>query len=292
CEPNLYGFASTLTSCQSTKSAYKYHFFGETFVDQQNGYDSRYTFSAKEKDDETQYSYFGARYYDSDLSVWLSIDRFADKYPNLSPYNYCAWNPIKYIDPTGDTIGVTDKLRNNKNAYEGYLKFMDSRAGKKLQKLYGEGGRRYNDAIVFDIDENRVEDNGACQSCIGDTKVFAVSSDSKRQLGYNEPLKSGEHLRFEVSILETPNFKAGDMLNGKQLTAIGAYKKNHEYSNKRGRTMTHEGLHIITITYDFQMFGMWRTSPADDHDRMKTEEDEYYQILEEYDKKNRSIFPK
>jgi hypothetical protein len=35
------------------------------------GYDSRYTFYAKEKDDETQYSYFGARYYDSDLSVWV-----------------------------------------------------------------------------------------------------------------------------------------------------------------------------------------------------------------------------
>jgi RHS repeat-associated protein len=142
--PDHLGSSSFITDAIGYASQHlQYLPFGETFVDQQNGYDSRYTFSAKEKDDETQYSYFGARYYDSDLSVWLSIDRFADKYPNLSPYNYCAWNPIKYIDPTGDTIGVTDKLRNNKNAYEGYLKFMDSRAGKKLQKLYGEGGRRY-----------------------------------------------------------------------------------------------------------------------------------------------------
>jgi hypothetical protein len=30
------------------------------------------------------YSYFGARYYDSDLSVWLSVDPLADKYPHLS----------------------------------------------------------------------------------------------------------------------------------------------------------------------------------------------------------------
>ena len=54
----------------------------QTFVDQQNGYAARYTFSAKEKDDETQYSYFGARYYDSDLSVWLSVDPMSDKYPS------------------------------------------------------------------------------------------------------------------------------------------------------------------------------------------------------------------
>jgi len=73
-------------------------------VDQQNGYDSRYTFSAKEKDDETQYSYFGARYYDSDLSVWLSVDPMSDKYPNLSPYTYCANNPVMLVDPDGNEI--------------------------------------------------------------------------------------------------------------------------------------------------------------------------------------------
>lgn len=77
------------------------------------GYDARYTFSAKEKpacrnassgrDDETQYSYFGARYYDSDLSVFLSIDRYAGKYPNLSPYQYCAWNPVNLVDINGDS---------------------------------------------------------------------------------------------------------------------------------------------------------------------------------------------
>ena len=33
-----------------------------------------FTFSAKEKDFETGLSYFGSRYYNSDLSVWLSVD--------------------------------------------------------------------------------------------------------------------------------------------------------------------------------------------------------------------------
>ncbi len=83
--------------------------FGETYVDQRHDspYNTPYRFSGKEKDDETQYSYFGARYYDSDLSVFLSIDRFAGKYPSLSPYHYCANNPIILTDPTGDTLSIS-----------------------------------------------------------------------------------------------------------------------------------------------------------------------------------------
>ena len=42
----------------------------------------------------TGYYYFGARYYDSDLSgLFLSVDPMSDKYPSISPYAYCAWNP-------------------------------------------------------------------------------------------------------------------------------------------------------------------------------------------------------
>ena len=43
------------------------------------------------------------------LTSFLSVDRYADKYPSISPYAYCAWNPIKLIDPTGDTIIFKDK---------------------------------------------------------------------------------------------------------------------------------------------------------------------------------------
>ena len=67
---------------------------------------STYTFSAKEKDSETGLSYFGSRYYSSDLSVWLSVDPMSDKYPSLSPYTYCADNPIKLVDPNGEDVWI------------------------------------------------------------------------------------------------------------------------------------------------------------------------------------------
>ena len=39
-----------------------------------------------------------------DISKWLSVDPLADKYPNISPYAYCGWNPVKYIDPDGEGV--------------------------------------------------------------------------------------------------------------------------------------------------------------------------------------------
>ena len=78
-----------------------------------------YTFSAKEKDSETNLSYFGARYYTSDLSIWLSVDPMAAKYPSLSPYVYCANNPIKLVDPNGEEMEiVADNLTTNKLSHD------------------------------------------------------------------------------------------------------------------------------------------------------------------------------
>ncbi len=68
-----------------------------------------YTFSAKEKDSETGLSYFGSRYYSSDLSIWLSVDPMSDKYPSLSPYVYCANNSVKLVDPNGEEIDWVEK---------------------------------------------------------------------------------------------------------------------------------------------------------------------------------------
>ena len=73
-------------------------------------------FIGKERDSETGFSYFGARYYDSDLMTgWLSVDPMADKYPGLSPYAYCAWNPVKLVDPDGKEIWIViDKYNNER----------------------------------------------------------------------------------------------------------------------------------------------------------------------------------
>ncbi|MBR2958361.1 MAG: RHS repeat-associated core domain-containing protein, partial [Bacteroidales bacterium] len=71
------------------------------------------SFTGKERDEETGYGYFGARYMDHELmTMWLSVDPMADKYPSISPYAYCAWNPVKLVDPDGRDIWKLDNLGN------------------------------------------------------------------------------------------------------------------------------------------------------------------------------------
>jgi len=46
------------------------------------------------------------------LSIWLSVDPMSDKYPNLTPYAYCANNPVKFIDPDGRSYSEFDENGN------------------------------------------------------------------------------------------------------------------------------------------------------------------------------------
>jgi RHS repeat-associated protein len=74
-------------------------------------------FTGKELDSETGYSYFGARYLDHELTTaWLSVDPMADKYPSISPYAYCAWNPVKLVDPNGKDVYIIGDERMQKEA--------------------------------------------------------------------------------------------------------------------------------------------------------------------------------
>jgi RHS repeat-associated protein len=74
---------------------------GEPWIDQRTQNNIRFTFSGKERDEETGYNYFGARYYNADISIWLSVDPMASERAWLTPYNYVQNNPLKLIDPTG-----------------------------------------------------------------------------------------------------------------------------------------------------------------------------------------------
>jgi hypothetical protein len=38
------------------------------------------------------------------MSIWLSVDPLASKYPSISPYVYCAGNPVMFIDSDGRAI--------------------------------------------------------------------------------------------------------------------------------------------------------------------------------------------
>jgi RHS repeat-associated protein len=72
--------------------------------------DARYQFTSQERDVETGYDYFGARYYDARVGRWGSIDPLSGKYPSVSPYVYVANNTLRYFDPDGQDIWEINQM--------------------------------------------------------------------------------------------------------------------------------------------------------------------------------------
>ena len=76
--------------------------FGEVFIEERNNtWNTPYLFNAKEFDEETGMYYYGARYYEPRLSLWISVDPKASKMPSWSPYSAFFNNSIRFIDPDG-----------------------------------------------------------------------------------------------------------------------------------------------------------------------------------------------
>ncbi len=114
----------------------QYLFLYEQYISQRNiKFDSRYKFTAKELDNETSYTYFGARYYDSELSGWLSVDPMSDKYPSLSPYIYSADNPVVLVDPNGMVIKLVGTLEMS--IFQSLLKSFKGINGENMQAAFG-----------------------------------------------------------------------------------------------------------------------------------------------------------
>jgi len=65
--------------------------------------DTRNLFTGKERDKETGWDYFGARYYNPAVGRWMVVDPLAQHSAQVdkSPYAYTWNNPINLTDPDG-----------------------------------------------------------------------------------------------------------------------------------------------------------------------------------------------
>ena len=139
--PDHLGSSSYITNLDGEVSQHiEYVPFGEVFIEERNNtWNTPYLFNAKEFDEETGLYYYGARYYEPRLSLWMSVDRFAEKYPATSGYNYAINNPVRYIDINGDSIRVSSENRELFN--------------KTLKDVFGEFSSKFSytqsDMLVF-----------------------------------------------------------------------------------------------------------------------------------------------
>ncbi|WP_430406842.1 RHS repeat-associated core domain-containing protein [Fluviicola sp.] len=97
-------------------NALDYYSYGKILREYDNGAGDRYLTTAHERDQKTGLDYRGARYYDSDVSRFLSLDPMASKYPMLSAYCYVGGMPTIAVDPNGKDIVI---IVNKTNAATG-----------------------------------------------------------------------------------------------------------------------------------------------------------------------------
>ena len=141
-----------------------------------------YSFYRKERDSETGFSYFGARYYDSDiLTGWLSVDPMADKYPGLSPYAYCAWNPIRLVDPDGEDWYEIE----NKETQQKEIKWTDYNSQEEMDKNKQSGTYLGERVVLFEGSRDEKLDKDS--KLEGSDGIYAtVKVYGENETDYNE----------------------------------------------------------------------------------------------------------
>ena len=194
-----------------------------------NGANSHPTFTGKERDEETGYGYFGARYMDHELTtMWLSVDPMADKYPSISPYAYCAWNLVKLVDPDGrdvwnlssdGTMSWEKKSSHDVIRYEG--KKITLRNSKNV---FGTGSQGYS----FSLKDNQyytftdVMDAQKTFEFFADNLNFEFSA-----LGYKEKGKNKYDLTTSLS-------DVGDANGSKRAVDLGDKLLKHFHNHPDG----------------------------------------------------------
>lgn len=98
---------------------------------------------------------FAARQLDPALGRTTTQDPMAEKYYSISPYTWCASNPIKHVDPTGkESInGINMNEKNAKNVIPGLLnKYQNT---NKI--VVFSHGNETGTALVYSVKKWRVE---------------------------------------------------------------------------------------------------------------------------------------
>ena len=140
-----------------------------------------------------QFSPPSARHYHSDLSIWLSVDPMADKYPSTSPYAYCGNNPVKLVDKDGREIDEWDF-----NIITGECQWVSNKGGK-------------------DVDYYNVHDGKGV--LVG---TATLSNHTGQRLTFWNPIKIGNTDNCELFLSDGVNSYTFNYLNDNKPTTLSS----------------------------------------------------------------------
>ncbi|MBE6262679.1 MAG: hypothetical protein E7104_01745 [Prevotella sp.] len=97
-----------------------YYPFGGLMGESKNiSSNQRYKYNGKEFDRMHGLDWYdyGARFHDPATVRWFSVDQLAEKYKGISPYVYCANDPVKHIDPDGRIVKIWYGPKGNEKCF-------------------------------------------------------------------------------------------------------------------------------------------------------------------------------
>ena len=159
-----------------------------------------------------------ARYYNSDLSIWLSVDPLVDKYPNLSPYTYCANNPVGLVDKDGRELGdfiangvyIGNDGKNDSKLYVVNNRALSTKSYRQTKKFIKQNSGNpeafannpiaYQNSTQIDAcEENRQtmidivsQDNGKGGTCPANNREYGGKYDDNGKIIQMPPGKVGD----------------------------------------------------------------------------------------------------
>lgn len=230
--------------------------YDEDWVDLKHNnpqYQTPYKFNGKEKDEESGYHYYGARYLNNDLSIWLSVDPMSDKLPHLTSYNYCANNPVMLVDPDGrDNViylvnlqGKNQKVNPEKLIAETNKRFKS--LGLNTRMELAPDGRDFDPQYMDNTDSYAVLGSA------DDVKGFIKSKDKSAYEnhfkdwngGYDNPEKSTNTQGKKTNVIgiDANNLGKTAQVFGTSTESMGAFlvlhgaghNANLNHSDERGR---------------------------------------------------------
>jgi RHS repeat-associated protein len=208
-----------------------------------------YSFNGKEKDYESGFHYYGARYYASELGIWLSVDPMSDKYPSLSPYNYCADNPVKFIDPKGEEIWIINK-RGTRVLYSVGMKTMeiDNYTAETINALNKLSSTKTIGLQIKQIAVNKTLKINIIENSNNTLSITKISEDRDNNM----------HISPNQDILFNPQLGIEDILTQEAMSPATA--------------LGHEFGHIINLISDSKEFNK----------RIKTKRNDIWDTEEEF----------
>ncbi len=96
-----------------------------------------------------------ARMQEFQIPGFKSLDPLCENYYGISPYSYCAGNPVRYVDPTGKDITVLN-LGHGKNQHsamliqneQGKWQYFSVNGNNVYSSGQHSGGRKFDDLAV------------------------------------------------------------------------------------------------------------------------------------------------